>query len=191
MHNATAPTRIPLDDGGPIIDVDPTDQDVELTTSCNGRAHAGVTLTRTEARRLTVALMDASAPSLVDGEAAEIHEHITVVQAAQRHQDAVHRDPDATADAIPSAEDQMIAARQKDLFTSTLPNDEGPDFPATDARIFPSVEGHSEPLDVLALLEPSDGLLVHVGGACPTADGTRALVAHLSRILTAVEHTPA
>lgn len=190
MHNATVPTRIPLE-GGPTIDVDPTGEHLEVTISCTRRAHAGIALARTEARRLTVALMDASAPSLADGDPAEIREHITAVQAAQRHQDAVHRDPNATPDAILAAEDQLLEARADDPFTSTLPNDAGPDFPATEARIFPSVEGHSEPLDVLALLEPSHGLLVHVGGACLTADGARTLVAHLSGILTATERTPA
>lgn len=190
MHNATVPTRLPLEDG-PTIDVDPTGDHLEVTVSCTGRARAGIALTRAEARRLAVALMDASAPSLADGDPAEVREHITAVQAAQRHQDTVHRDPEATAEAILTAEDQLLEARADDPFTSTLPNDEGPDFPATEARIFPSVEGHTETLDVLALLEPSHGLLVHVGGACLTADGARTLVSHLSGILTAAEHTPA
>lgn len=190
MHNATAPIRLPLE-GGPVIDVDPTGDHLEVTVSCTGRARAGIALTRPEARRLAVTLMDASAPSLADGDPAEVREHLTAVQAAQRHRDAVHREPDATPAEILAAEDRLLEARAEDPFTSTLPNDAGPDFPATEARIFPSVEGHSEPMDVLALLEPDHGLLVHVGGACLTATEARALVSHLSGILTAAEYTPA
>lgn len=148
MRNATVPTRIPLE-GGPIIDVDLTEQHLEVTISCAGRAHAGIALARPEARSIAAALANAA------------------------------------------AEGQPLEAPAEDPFTSTLPNDAGPDFPATEARIFPSIEGHTEPLDVLALLEPDHGVLVHVGGACLTADGARTLVAHLSGILTATERTPA
>ena len=148
MHNATAPTRIPLE-GGPIIDVDPTEQHLEVTISCAGRTRAGIALIRPEARSIAAALANAA------------------------------------------AEDQPLEAPAEDPFTSTLPKDDGPGSPATEARIFASVNGHAEPLDVLALLEPDHGLLVHVGGACLTATEARALVSHLSGILTAAEYTPA
>lgn len=71
-------------------------------------------------------------------------------------------------------------------FTSTLPRDDGPDWPATPARIFPSVPDHSEDLDVLALIE-DDGPMVHIGGACLGAHEVRALVDHLAGILAAAD----
>lgn len=180
MHNATVPTRIPLE-GGPTIDGDPAGNHLEVTISCTGRAHAGIALSRTDARRLAVALMDASAPSLADGDPAEIHEHITAVQAAQRHQDSVHRDPDATATQILHADDAVGVARFEDTFTSSLPRDDGPDYPATEARIFPSVPGHRQGLDVLGLIG-DDGLLVHIGDACLDKATALKLVAHLNMV---------
>lgn len=78
MHTATVPTRIALGDHS-AADVDPIEQHVELTFSHNGRARTGIALTRSEARRLAVALMDAAAPSFCGGDPAEIAEHCAAV----------------------------------------------------------------------------------------------------------------
>lgn len=83
MHNSTVPTRLSLD-GGPVINVDPTDGHLEVTITCAGRARAGIALTRSEARRLATALFDASAPSFADGDPAEVAEHVTAVKAARQ-----------------------------------------------------------------------------------------------------------
>lgn len=154
MHNATVPTRILLD-GGPVIDVDPTGHHLEVTIGCPGRARAGIALTRTEARRLAVALMDASAPSLATGDPAETREHL----AAMRHTAPV------------------------DPFTDTFPSDTG-DVPSVPFRTFASVPGHREPLGVTAIAEPH-GTQVHVGSAVLNIDAARELVAHLSEIVGA------
>lgn len=66
-----------------MIDVDPTGGHVEVTIGCAGRARAGIALTRSEARRLATALLDASAPSLCDGDPAEIAEHLAALPAVQ------------------------------------------------------------------------------------------------------------
>lgn len=69
-------------------------------------------------------------------------------------------------------------------FTEYLPRDDGPDYPSTPARIFPSVKGHTEGLDVLGLLN-GDSLMVHLGSACLDAAEVRQLVEHLSDLLEA------
>ncbi|MCT1385806.1 hypothetical protein M4D54_09235 [Brachybacterium sp. p3-SID1565] len=79
---SSIPTRMSLE-GGPIIDVDPIGEHLEVTIGCTGRARAGIALTRSEARRLATALLDASAPSLCDGDPAEIAEHLAALPAVQ------------------------------------------------------------------------------------------------------------
>lgn len=155
MHNATVPTRILLD-GGPVIDVDPTDGHLEVTISCAGRARAGIALTRTEARNLATALLDASAPSLRDGDPAEIREHLAAVR------------PTATVDP----------------FTDTFPSDDGTDVSSVPYRSIPSIPGHREPLGVTAVAE-LHGTEIHVGSAVLGVDTARELVAHLSEIVEA------
>lgn len=83
MHQSTVPTRLPLE-GGPVIDVDPTGDHLEVTITCAGRARAGIALTRTEARRLATALFDAAAPSFADSDPSEVAEHVTAVNAAHQ-----------------------------------------------------------------------------------------------------------
>ncbi|SLM98449.1 hypothetical protein FM106_15840 [Brachybacterium faecium] len=78
MHDSTAPTRVALGDHSS-ADVDPVDQHVEVTFSHEGRARTGIALTRSEARRLAVALMDAAAPSFCTGNPAEVAEHCAAV----------------------------------------------------------------------------------------------------------------
>ncbi len=70
------------------------------------------------------------------------------------------------------------------IFTSTLPRDDGPDYPSTEARIFPSVPGHSEGLDVLALIS-DEGPLFHVGYACLDLATAHELVGHLTTLIGA------
>ncbi|MGP5251477.1 hypothetical protein ACTXLT_03095 [Brachybacterium alimentarium] len=78
MHDSTVPTRVALGDHS-AADVDPIEQHVELTFSHDGRARTGIALTRSEARRLAVALMDASAPSFCTGDPAEVAEHCDAI----------------------------------------------------------------------------------------------------------------
>lgn len=81
-HDATVSTEVQLENGT-AVDVDPTGGNVKVTVTSAGRAHAGITLTRSEARELATALLDASAPSLADGDPDEIREHIAAAQTAQ------------------------------------------------------------------------------------------------------------
>lgn len=74
MHTAATPTRIALGDHSS-ADVDPVEQHIEVTISHGGRARTGIALTRSEARCLAVALMDAAAPSFCTGDPTEVAEH--------------------------------------------------------------------------------------------------------------------
>lgn len=64
-----------------------------------------------------------------------------------------------------------------DQFTEKVPRDDGPDYPATSARLFSSVPGHSTGLDVQSIF--NDELLAHVGDACPDRASVFALADHL------------
>lgn len=76
-------------------------------------------------------------------------------------------------------------------FTSTLPSDDGHDWPATENHTLESISGHREGLDVQAVIEPSGAPIFHVGNAVLDHATARALVDYLSELLTVTEDMPA
>lgn len=75
-----------------------------------------------------------------------------------------------------------LAEAADGVFTETSPRDDGPDYPATPMRVFSSVPGHAEGLEVQALLD-EDGPLFHVGDAVLDRAGVSDLVDHLQGLL--------
>ena len=82
MHQSTVPTRLDLD--GFTTDVGPYEDRVHITISDEQRfvVLLGLSITRTEARRLAEALLDASAPDLGSAPMEEIYEHTEVARKA-------------------------------------------------------------------------------------------------------------
>lgn len=74
--SAAVPTRLDLD--GFTTDVEPTDDGVNITFTDRGRWALGVAITRTDARRLAEALLDASAPQFGVADLEEVEEHVRV-----------------------------------------------------------------------------------------------------------------
>lgn len=97
---------------------------------------------------------------------------------------AAYSNPEAASAQILAAEDDAADAERERLFSQTIPNDEGPDYPSTRLEGFASVPGHTAPLDVLALIT-DDGPLFHVADACLDRATTAALVNHLTSLLDA------
>ncbi|GAA1485913.1 hypothetical protein [Brachybacterium fresconis] len=82
--SAAVPTRIQLDEFA-VIDVDPRDENAEITFSSRNefgetRTTFGIALAPEEARKLASALLDASAPDLGSADAEEIEEHVAVAR---------------------------------------------------------------------------------------------------------------
>lgn len=82
MHQSTVPTRLDL--GGLTTDVESHEERVHITISDERRfvVLLGLSITRTEARRLASALLDASAPYLGSAPMEEIYEHTEVARKA-------------------------------------------------------------------------------------------------------------
>lgn len=82
MHQSTLPTRLELD--GFTTDVAPYEDRVHITISDEQRfvVMLGLSITRTEARRLASALLDASAPDFGSAPMEEIYEHTEVARKA-------------------------------------------------------------------------------------------------------------
>lgn len=78
MHQSTVPTRLDLD--GFTTDVDPADENVNLTFTDTGRWVLGITIPRTDARRLATALLDASAPNFGTAHQDELLEHVEIAR---------------------------------------------------------------------------------------------------------------
>jgi len=84
MVSAAVPTRIQLDDQM-IIDVEPVLENVEITISSRdvfgeARTTYGIALTPEETRKLTSALLDASAPAFGSSPITEIEEHVEIAR---------------------------------------------------------------------------------------------------------------
>lgn len=82
--SAAVQTRISLDQHT-VIDVDPRDENVEVTVSSRNefgetRSTFGIALTAAEARKLASALLDASAPAFGVAPVEEIEEHAAIAR---------------------------------------------------------------------------------------------------------------
>lgn len=80
MHHSTVPTRLDLD--GFTTDIEPTDDGVNITYTDHGRWALGIAISRSDARRLASALLDASAPDFGTAPVDELEEHTDLAHRA-------------------------------------------------------------------------------------------------------------
>lgn len=78
MQQSTVPTRLDL--GDIVVDVDPAEDGVEITLTARRRSTIGIAFTRSEARQIAGALLDASAPALGEVPIEEVDEPVEIAR---------------------------------------------------------------------------------------------------------------